>query len=53
MIDAFDVREHAAASQEPAAGSRGGELVVGLDTAKTTDAPYRKVGAFLFLRSST
>ena len=54
MIHAFDDREHAAASQAaislmPAGGPEGGELVPGLMAAKT-NAPNRKVGAFLFQR---
>ena len=53
MIHAFDDREHAAASQAnaslaPAGGPEAGKLVPGL-VAATKNAPYRKVGAFLFL----
>ena len=52
MIHAFDDREHAAASQAaslmPAGGPEGGRLVPHLASA-TTNAPHRKVGAFLFL----
>lgn len=55
MIHAFDDREHAAASQAisslaSAAGPEG-KLALGLAAAKT-NAPYRKVGAFLFLRNA-
>jgi len=45
MIHAFDDREHALASHAPAGGSEG-KLVAGL-MADKTNAPYRKVGAFL------
>ena len=56
MIHAFDDREHAAASQAaslmPAGGPEGGRLVPHLASA-TTNAPHRKVGAFLFLSGTT
>lgn len=51
MIHAFDDREHAAASQRLAGGPEAGEPVAGL-VAETTNAPNRKVGAFLFMRST-
>ena len=56
MIHAFDDREHAAASQAairlmPAGGPEGGRLVPDLVSA-TTNAPHRKVGAFLFLHDT-
>ncbi len=47
MIHASDAREHAAASHGPAGDPEGGKMVPGL-AAATTNAPYRKVGAFLF-----
>jgi hypothetical protein len=51
MIDAFDDREHDAASHAltslmPAGGPEG-KKAVGLVAART-NAPYRKVGAFPF-----
>lgn len=46
MIDAFDDREHVAASLVPAGGPEG-KKDVGLVAART-NAPYRKVGAFPF-----
>jgi hypothetical protein len=52
MIHAFDDREHVAASQAanrlmPAGRPEGGDVVPGLAAART-NAPNRKVGAFLF-----
>jgi hypothetical protein len=57
MIHAFDDREHAAASQGttspvPAGVHEGGEGIPGLAAART-NAPNRKVGAFLFLDSTS
>jgi hypothetical protein len=47
MIHSFDDRENVAASQVPADGPEG-KKDMGLVAART-NAPYRKVGAFLFL----
>jgi hypothetical protein len=57
MIHAFDDREHAAASQGttspvPAGVHEGGEGIPGLAAART-NAPNRKVGAFLFQESAS